>query len=455
MNPAMSPERLRQIEELYHAVRESSSDRRDALLGEADPELRREVESLLAQEARSLPALDVGMMDGIQLVMKPGTRLGPYLVESKIGEGGMGEVFRGVDTRLGRAVAIKVVHREFDARFEREAKAISSLNHPHICTLYDIGPNYLVMEYVEGVPLKGPLPLKDALAYAEQICDALDAAHLKGIIHRDLKPGNILLTKRGIKLLDFGLALMEAGPDDATAMHTTQAGAVMGTPAYMAPEQWEGKRADARSDIYAFGCVFHEMLSGKRVGPERRDSSRVSGEVPPEPASIMAKCLEADPQLRYQRASDVRADVIRLKRDSGSSRVAVGAAPKRRWWIPTAATAALAAAVAGAWFAIGPAKAKLTDHDTIVVADFVNRTGDPAFDDTLREGLIVQLQAVSLSEPGFGSEDSRDAQGDGQTRGCFADGGHGSRSLRTGGGAGAGERVDHKSGDPLCDEPEG
>jgi len=202
MNVAMPPDRLRQIEELYHAVRESSADRHAALLAEADSDLRREVEALLACQDESLPTLELRAV----AVTQPGTRLGPYLVENKLGEGGMGEVFRAVDTRLGRAVAIKVVHRQFDERFEREARAISSLNHPHICILYDIGPNYLVMEYVEGTPLKGPLPVDDGLKYAEQICDALRTAHQKGIIHRDLKPGNILLAPRGIKLLDFGLA---------------------------------------------------------------------------------------------------------------------------------------------------------------------------------------------------------------------------------------------------------
>ena len=150
----MTPDRWRQIEELYHAVRESSANEHAALLRpRADPDIRSEVESLLlAGQDKSLPALDVRLMAAIQ----PGTRLGPYLVENKLGEGGMGEVFRAVDTRLGRTVAIKVVHQQFDARFEREARAISSLNHPHICTLYDIGPNYLVMEYIEGAPLKRP-----------------------------------------------------------------------------------------------------------------------------------------------------------------------------------------------------------------------------------------------------------------------------------------------------------
>ncbi len=174
----MTPDRLRQIEELYHAAREATADRRAALLAQADPELRSEVESLLARQDESLPTLDPLTRDG----MHSGTRLGPYQVESKLGEGGMGEVFRAVDTRLGRAVAIKVVDQQFSARFEREARAISSLNHPNICTLYDIGPNYLVMELLEGETIaarlkSGPLPVEEALSYAAQIIAALAEAH--------------------------------------------------------------------------------------------------------------------------------------------------------------------------------------------------------------------------------------------------------------------------------------
>src|SRR6202165_5880035 len=184
-----------------------------------------------------------------------GDRLGPYEIVALIGKGGMGEVYRARDPRLNRDVAIKVSAAQFSERFAREAQAIAALNHPHICQIYDVGPNYLVMECIEGTPLKGPLPVDQALKYAVQICDALDAAHRKGITHRDLKPSNILATKTGIKLLDFGLAKQATGlgPDDPTI---TRTGAVMGTPGYMAPEQWEGKETDARSDIYSFGCVL-------------------------------------------------------------------------------------------------------------------------------------------------------------------------------------------------------
>src|SRR5271155_195650 len=261
----MTADRLRQIAELYHSVREGSPDRRAELLAQADPELRSEVESLLARQDESLPTLDPLTVT----VMQSGTRLGPYQVEGKLGAGGMGEVFRAVDTRLGRAVAIKVVDQQFLARFEREARAISSLNHPHICTLYDIGPNYLVMELLEGETIaarlkRGPVPADEALRYAAQIAAGLAEAHERGIVHRDLKPGNIMLTKSGAKILDFGLATRE-GDDSLTGSRM-----VMGTPAYMAPEQRESKPSDARTDIYSFGLVLYEMLTGARpVSPRK------------------------------------------------------------------------------------------------------------------------------------------------------------------------------------------
>src|SRR6266699_3501107 len=227
------------------------------------------------------------------MLLSPGDKLGPYEILAPIGAGGMGDVYKARDTRLDRIVAIKVSKTEFSERFEREARAVAALNHSNICTLHDVGPNYLVMEYIEGTPLKGPLPVDQVLRYAVQICDALDAAHKKGITHRDLKPGNILVTKQGIKLLDFGLARMAPGENDPALTHP---GDVMGTPAYMAPEQWEGKPGDARSDIYAFGCVLYEMLTGKRAAQER---------TPVEPAaleSVLAGCFAKDPDDRWQSA---------------------------------------------------------------------------------------------------------------------------------------------------------
>jgi serine/threonine-protein kinase len=204
----------------------------------------------------------------------------------------MGEVYRAIDTRLGRKVAIKTLHQKFSDRFEREARAISALNHPHICTLYDVGPNYLVMELLEGETLaaklkKGKLSIDDALRYGGQIADALAAAHAKGIVHRDLKPGNIMVTKSGVKVLDFGLA---KSPGDGTL---TGANAVMGSPAYMAPEQREGKECDARTDVYTLGLVLREMVP----------------DPPPHLAHVISRCLESEPENRWQSASDVKREL--------------------------------------------------------------------------------------------------------------------------------------------------
>jgi serine/threonine protein kinase/Tol biopolymer transport system component len=292
----MNEERWQKIEQLYHTALEREPGGRSAFLDEAcqgDVELRREVGVLLVQEGSS-PSL-IGQPT--QTIVGPGAQLGPYKIEELIGAGGMGQVFRAVDTRLGREVAIKVSAAQFSERFEREARAISALNHPNICTLHDVGPNYLVMELVEGAPLKGPLPLGKAVEYACQILDALDAAHRKGITHRDLKPANILIAKNGVKLLDFGLAHVARGENDPTL---TVVGTVMGTPAYMAPEQWEGKPADARSDLYSFGCVLYEMLTGKRAAADRVPVA------PPPLEVVLRTCLEKDPDERWQSARELK-----------------------------------------------------------------------------------------------------------------------------------------------------
>src|ERR1700722_4646357 len=225
-------------------------------------------------------------------------RLGPYEIVSPIGAGGMGDVYRARDSRLDRTVAIKVSKAEFTERFSREARTVAQLNHPNICTLHDVGSNYLVMEFVDGTPLQGPLPLNKALEYAGQILDALDAAHRKGIVHRDLKPSNILVTKQGLKVLDFGLADIAGDPA------LTKPGAVMGTPAYMAPELWDGKPADSRSDIYAFGCVLHEMLTGTPASQQTTGDRLAVESAALE--SVIGTCLEKDPEDRWQSARDIK-----------------------------------------------------------------------------------------------------------------------------------------------------
>ena len=206
-----------------------------------------------------------------------GDNLGPYELISRIGEGGMGEVWKARDTRLDRMVAVKVSKEQFSDRFMNEARAIAALNHPNICTLFDVGPNYLVMEFIEGVPLAGPMTADKAVAIGGQILDALNAAHKKGFTHRDLKPANILVTKQGIKLLDFGLAKQKAvlkGGDETLTMALTGAGEIVGTLQYMAPEQLQAKPADARSDLFAFGCVLCRFRPTGGVWRRGRDSAK-------------------------------------------------------------------------------------------------------------------------------------------------------------------------------------
>jgi serine/threonine protein kinase len=251
------------------------------------------------------------------LTLTPGTRIGPYEIVALLGAGGMGEVYKARDTRLERTVAIKVlpapVADDSDRlrRFEHEARAIASLNHPHICQLYDIGPGYLVLEYIDGAPLRGPVAAPDAVRQAIQIARALEAAHDRGILHRDLKPTNVLLTRDGtVKLLDFGLAKLlrstKDDPDDLTHMAAhTIAGAVMGSPGYMSPEQAAGQPLDIRSDVFSFGIVLHELLSGVRASSDA-DAFR-SGQAPPALARIVQRCLAANPRERFQTMAEVRA----------------------------------------------------------------------------------------------------------------------------------------------------
>lgn len=392
----MATERFQQIAELYHAVREGTAAEHAALLEHADPDLRREVESLLAQPTDSdflqRPAIQSAARlfeDAPPDALAPGTSLGPYRIEGKLGEGGMGEIYRATDTRLDRTVAIKVVRERFNARFQREGRAISSLNHPNICALYDIGSDYMVMELLQGDTLAarlkdGALPFKTVLVYASQILAALAEAHAHGIVHRDLKPANIMLAKSGLKILDFGLAKSVA---DETL---TVAGNAMGTPAYVSPEQREGKPADPRSDVYSFGCVLYEMLTGARVDAQRKRIASRKLE------RIVERCLEVDPARRWRTVAELQQQLAMVVAGNGWRGFAADAISRvldsrRAQLIAAACVLVIVAAAAAGIFLAGSAHA-LTDKDTIVLADFANRTGDPVFDGALQQGLSVQLE---------------------------------------------------------------
>src|SRR5271155_3998327 len=290
--------------------------------------------------------------------LTPGTKLGPYQIESLLGAGGMGEVYRARDTRLDRTVAIKILTQgvadtpEVRQRFEREARAVSSLSHPHICVLYDVGNQdgieYLVMEYLEGETLaariaKGPLPTADLLRYASQIADALDKAHRQGIVHRDLKPGNVMLTKSGAKLLDFGLAKGgevlqggDIGSSPTVSQPLTTRGTIVGTMQYMSPEQLEGKDADVRSDIFSFGAMLYEMATGRKAFEAKSHASLIAAILKEEPRPmrelqpltppalehIVRACLAKDPDERPQSAHDLKLQLEWMRESSGISQSA-------------------------------------------------------------------------------------------------------------------------------------
>jgi len=336
----MTPQRWAQIKEMFGSAFERPEAERSAFLDSAcdgDAELRADVERLLEQgDDPSLHSPASGILNG-PAEPAPGDTVGPYLIESKLGEGGMGMVYKASDTRLRRGVALKFVKEGFSQRSEREARAVAALNHPNICTLYDVGPNYLVMELVEGPTLagrlaKGPIPLKEALVIACQIAEALEAAHEKGVVHRDLKPANVKLTAAGqVKVLDFGLAKVReptaagSAEESTLTVSSTQAGMILGTAAYMSPEQASGKPVDKRADVWSFGVVLWELLTGHRLfegdtltqtlaevlrGPI--DFDQLPRETPPEIRRLLRRCLDRDVKNRL--------------RDIGEARIAVESA---------------------------------------------------------------------------------------------------------------------------------
>ena len=368
-----------------------------------------------------------------------GQTISHFRIVEKLGAGGMGVVYKAVDTRLDRAVALKFLPDNMAQdsqaleRFRREAHAASALTHPGICTIYDIGEQdrrpFIAMEFIDGETLRlhihgHALPLAEILDLGIQLADALDAAHAGGIIHRDIKPSNVFVTKRGqAKVLDFGLAKLVSNdfltgtPEDSSSKlyqeSISTVGVISGTPAYMSPEQVRGDDLDARTDIFALGLLLYEMATGRQAFSAKSGGALIEAilvhspppalslntEIPVHLEEVIKKCLEKDRNLRYSSAAEVRAELLALKRTSESGQViSAGAIEAHRsgklGWKPAAAGIAILAAlgVAGGWVYSSRRARALTRKDMVVLLGFTNKTGDPIFDDTLPQGLAAQLQ---------------------------------------------------------------